>query len=99
MSGEQVYKVRILEIDGEPQEELLRYAVPAGRHTFKVRMLLDVVWEPDLADAPRGPGSKELNLEVESGKSYLLAARVDVDAPIEAQLDRSYWEAFVYAIK
>ena len=54
MSGDYIYKIRLLEIDGEPQEELLRYAVDAGDRTFTVRMMLDVEWEPDLsASRPR----------------------------------------------
>ena len=97
-SGEQVYKVRILEIDGEAQKELLRYAVAPGRHTIKVSMMLDLQWEPDLAEAPRGPGWKELEVEIVSGKTYQLAARLDANAPIEAQLDRSYWAPFVYRV-
>ena len=98
VSGENVYKVRILEIDGEPQKELLRYAVPGGTHTVKVRMLLEVRWDPEFAEAPRGPGVKELELDVEPGRSSRLAARVDPDAPVESQLDQSYWEPFVYEV-
>jgi hypothetical protein len=97
-SGEQVYKVRILEIDGEAQKELLRYAVAPGRHTIKASMMLDLQWEPDLAEAPRGPGWKDLEVEIVSGKTYQLAARLDANAPIEAQLDRSYWAPFVYRV-
>lgn len=97
-SGEQVYKVRILEIDGEAQKELLRYAVAPGRHTIKVSMMLDVRWEPDLAEAPRGPGWKDFEVEIVSGKTYQLAARLDANAPIEAQLDQSYWAPFVYRV-
>jgi len=96
LSGENVYKVRILEIDGEPQKELIRYAVPGGRHTIKVRMMLQVRWDPEFAEAPSGPGVKNLELELEPGRSYFLAARVDPDAPVESQLDQSYWEPFVY---
>jgi hypothetical protein len=98
VSGEQVYKVRIVEIDGQPQKELIRYAVPGGRHTVKVRMLLEVTWEPEFAEAPRGPGEKALELDIEPGRTYLLAARLDSDAPIEAQLDRSYWEPIIYQV-
>lgn len=98
LSGDNVYKVRILEIDGEPQKELIRYAVPGGDHTVKVRMLLQVQWEPEFAEAPSGPGVKELEIEVEPGRSYYLAARVDPNAPIESQLDRSYWKPFVYRV-
>jgi hypothetical protein len=98
LSGENVYKVRILEIDGEPQKELIRYAVPGGKHTIKVSMLLQVQWEPQFAEAPPGPGVKALELDLEPGRSYLLAARVDSDAPVESQLDQSYWEPFVYRV-
>ena len=97
-SGDQVYKVRILEIDSAAQKELLRYAVTPGRHKVKVRMMLEVEWEPELAEAPRGPGWKELELDVVAGKTYQLAAKFNPDAPIEAQLDRSYWEPFVYRV-
>lgn len=97
-SGEQIYKLRVLDIDGETQKELIRYAVPAGKHTITVRMLLEVQWEPEYAEAPRGPGAKELDLEVEAGKTYQLAARFDPDAAIESQLDQSYWEPFVYRV-
>ena len=96
VSGEGIYKVRILEIDGEPQKELIRYPVAPGEHLVRVRMLLQVDWDPELAEAPRGPGVKELKLEVEAGKTYLLAAKLDAEAPIEAQLDRSYWKPLVY---
>jgi len=98
LSSESVYKVRILEIDGEPQQELIRYAIAGGKHTIKVRMLLQVQWEPEFAEAPPGPGVKELVLDAEPGRSYLLAARVDPRAPVESQLDQSYWEPFVYRV-
>lgn len=98
MSGEQIYKIRLLEIDGEPQQELLRYAVDAGERTFTVRMMLDVEWEPDLSASGPRPPIKQITVRVESGKTYHLAARVDIDAPIEAQLDQSYWEPIVYRV-
>ena len=98
MSGDQIYKIRVLEIDGEPQKELLRYAVDAGERTFTVQMMLDVEWEPDLtASGPRLP-VKRITVRIDSGKTYQLAARVDIDAPVEAQLDQSYWQPFVYRV-
>ena len=98
LSGEQVYKVRLLEIDGVPQKELLRYAVEGGRRTFTVQMMLDVEWEPDLSESAREPPVKQITLDVENGKTYQLAARVDINAPVEAQLDQSFWDPFVYRI-
>jgi hypothetical protein len=98
MSGEQIYKIRLLEIDGEPQKELLRYAVDAGERTFTVQMMLDVEWEPDLSASKRPTPIKRITVPVENGKTYHLAARVDIDAPAEAQLDQSFWEPIVYRV-
>jgi hypothetical protein len=99
LSDEHVYKVKLLEIDGAPQKELIRYPVAAGSHTVTVELMLDVEWEPDLTESVRAPAVKQLALEAVAGKSYLLAARVDVEAPAEAQLDQSYWEPVVYAVQ
>jgi hypothetical protein len=99
LSDEHVYKVKLLDIDGTPQKELIRYPVAAGSHTVTVELMLDVEWEPDLTESVRAPAVKQLVLEVVAGKSYLLAARVDIDAPAEAQLDQSYWEPVVYAVQ
>ena len=96
VSPEHVYKVRIVGIDGQGQDEMLRYAVTPGRHIVRVRMLLDLAWDPDLAEAPPGPGEKDITVDAEAGRTYRLAARLHADAPVEAQLDRSYWEPFVY---
>jgi hypothetical protein len=99
VSGEQLYKVRILEIDGAVQQELIRYPLAGGSHTVKVELLLDLEWEPDLTESGPVPAVKQLALEVVTGKTYLLAGKVDVDAPAEAQLDQSYWEPIVYAVQ
>lgn len=98
LSQEQIYKVRLLDIDGAPQKELIRYAVAPGKHTFTVQMMLDIDWEPDLSASARQPPVKRITLDVERGRTYQLAARVDIDAPVEAQLDQSYWEPFVYRV-
>jgi len=98
VSSDHIYKVEILEIDGQAPADAIRYAVPPGRRTVKVSMLLRVDWDPEFAEAPRGPGAKDLTLELESGRTYMLAARFDADAPLEAQLDRSYWQPFVYRV-
>lgn len=99
LSGEQVYKVRILEIDGAAQKELIRYPLGPGEHAVTVELMLDLEWEPDLTEAGPVPAIKQLKLEAVAGRSYLLAGKVNVDAPAEAQLDQSYWEPVVYAVK
>lgn len=98
ISHEYVYKVRVLAIDGTPQKELLRYGVGAGEHTFTVQMMLDVEWEPDLSATDRRPPIKQIAVRIETGRTYYLAARIDIDAPVESQLDQSFWEPFVYRV-
>jgi hypothetical protein len=69
LSQEQIYKVRLLDIDGVPQNELIRYAVGPGKHTFTVQMMLDVEWEPDLSDSAPQPPVKQITLEIESERN------------------------------
>lgn len=99
ISDQNTYKVRILEIDGEPQRELLRYPVSPGRHEVVVELMLVLEWEPDLREGGPVPAVKRIEVQAEGGRSYLLAGKVDVDAPAESQLDQSYWEPFVYAVQ
>lgn len=99
LSDEFVYKVRVLEIDGQAQDELIRYPLTGGEHTITVRLMLDLEWEPDLSDGVTAPPVKRIAVNVEPGRNYLLAGKVDPDAPAESQLDQSYWEPIVYAVQ
>ena len=96
LSDEHVYKVRILSIDGQPHSEVFRYAVEPGTHRLEVELMLDVEWEPDLTTGSRLPAVKYFELQVEAGRSYQLAAAVDIHAPAESQLDQSFWQVIVY---
>ena len=96
LSSQNIYKVQLLSIDGEIRPNTIQYPVDAGEHTIELELMLDIEWEPDLLEGERPPQIKRLELLAEAGKSYWLAARVDVDAPAESQLDQSWWELFVY---
>jgi hypothetical protein len=98
LSAQHVYKVKILAVDGEAQSEVFQYPVSPGKHRIKLELMLDVEWEPDLVESERPPPQKVYELDAEEGKSYQLAARVNIDAPAEAQLDQSYWEVFIYRV-
>jgi hypothetical protein len=98
-SDEFVFKVRILEIDGQAQDELLRYPLTGGLHTITVQLMLDLEWEPDLAGGAPVSAVKRIEIDADPGKSYVLAGKVDADAPAESQLDQSYWEPVVYAVQ
>lgn len=99
LSSEQIYKVRIEQIDGVTVEEAIRYRLSAGEHTITLSHLLDVEWSPNLVETPsRNHRVKEFILNVDADKTYQLAVKIDLNAAAESQLDQSFWTPFVYRI-
>ena len=96
ISAENIYKVAIREIDGEPVHPGKSYAISPGAHQISLRMMLKVEWDPVLPDAPKVTPDQVMTIEVRPGVSYQLAARFDPDAPLDSQLDGSYWKPFIY---
>jgi hypothetical protein len=99
VSPEHIYKVVIESIDGKTTDSAVRYPLSAGEHRITVSLKLDVEWSPDLVETPGQKRHKQLLVSVEAGKTYQIAARVDIDAAAESQLDDSYWEPLVYRIQ
>ena len=96
ISSENLYKVEIFEIDGVTTGSARNYPLAPGQHTIRVRIMLNVEWTPKLPGASDSVREKEIVLDIEPGTKYQIAAKLDIDAPIESQLDGSYWEPVVY---
>jgi hypothetical protein len=96
-SNDHIYKVTIDEIDGVAQATALNYPLSNGEHVIKVSIMLNLEWTPKLEGASATAQQKEIVLNVEAGTSYRIGAQLDIDAPIESQLDGSYWEPIVYS--
>jgi hypothetical protein len=96
ISNDHIYKVTIDEIDGMPQEAALNYPLPTGEHVIKVSIMLNLEWTPKLEGASATAQQKEIVLNIDPGTIYRIGAQLDIDAPIESQLDGSYWEPIVY---
>ena len=96
ISAENIYKTEIIEIDGVATGAAREYPVTPGQHTIRVRMMLVVDWTPTLPGASDSVREKDITLDVEPGTKYRIAAKLDVDAPVESQLDGSYWEPVLY---
>jgi hypothetical protein len=96
VSKENIYKVTIVEIDGVAPEAAMNYHLPSGEHVIKVSLMLKVEWTPKLAEPSKSVYEKEIVLNIDSGTGYQIGARLDVDAPVESQLDGSFWEPIVY---
>lgn len=97
-SSDHIYKVRVESIDGTAVADELWHTLSPGDHLIGVSLMLDVQWTPEISATAIRTHKHELELTVEAGKTYQLAARVDVDAPPESSLDGSFWEPFVFRI-
>ncbi len=96
ISEENIYKVIIEKIDGQDQLPATRYRVSTGSHVLTVNLMLDVYWTPKLTGSQETTHTKKFNVTIEDAMTYQIAAKVDVDAPLESQLDESFWEPFLY---
>jgi hypothetical protein len=96
ISNDHIYKVTIDEIDGVPQQAALNYPLSTGEHVIKVSIMLNLEWTPKLEGASATAQQKEIVLNVGAGTRYRISAQLDIDAPIESQLDGSYWQPIVY---
>ena len=96
ISAENIYKVRIEKIGGQGQQAATRYRVGAGSHVLTVSLMLDVYWTPNLAGPQTSTHTKTFDVFIENGTTYQVGAKVNVDAPIESQLDGSFWEPILY---
>ena len=96
ISEENIYKVRIKKIDGQDQQPATRYPLSTGSHVLTVNLMLDIYWTPNLTGSQEKTHTKRFDLTVEDGTTYQVVARVNINAPIESQLDGSFWEPILY---
>ena len=96
ISEENIYKVRIKKIDGQDQQPATRYPLSTGSHVLTVNLMLDIYWTPNLTGSQEKTHTKRFDLTVEDGTTYKVGARVNINAPIESQLDGSFWEPILY---
>jgi hypothetical protein len=96
ISAENIYKVRIEKIDGQDQQAATRYRVSTGSHVLTVNLMLNVYWTPDLSGSQTSTHTKTFNVTIEDGTTYQVGAKVDVNAPLESQLDGSFWKPILY---
>ena len=98
ISEENIYKVQIEKIDGQAQKPATRYPLSAGRHVLTVSLMLNVYWTPDLTGSQDKTHTKNFAVTMEDSMTYQVGAKLDINAPIESQLDGSYWEPILYKV-
>ena len=96
ISSEHVYKVIIREIDSQPVEPQRQYTIATGLHDISVQLMLNLQWTLDQSEQPAKSYLQTLQLDVQPGKHYQLAARVDIDASSQSLEEGSFWSVVVY---
>ena len=96
LSDNGIYKVGIVEIDGEVPRHSIKHPVNRGEHTVTVGLVLEVKWTPNLTGPQEKTFLKKIDLTIEDDMNYEIGAEVNVDAPLESQLDGSFWEPILY---
>ncbi|MEE8339112.1 MAG: hypothetical protein V3R56_03140 [Xanthomonadales bacterium] len=98
ISEENIYKVSIEKIDGREQQPATRYPLSIGKHVITIKLMLNVYWTPNLGGSKEITHTKKFNVTIEDGTTYQIGAKVDIDAPIESQLDGSFWQPILYSV-
>jgi len=96
ISNDHIYKVDLRKIDGVNTESATKYRLNPGQHIIGVSLLLVVEWDPTLENGSKSGQDKDFVLDVKTGTTYQIGARLNPEAPVESQLDGSYWTPILY---
>lgn len=97
----ELFPARLIAVDGglpgTSQQDVVRLA--PGKHVVRVAELIDETYFSGIANRQRGRqrngGYKDLDVEIEAGVTYFLAARFHRDRS-DRILDGSYWEPVLW---
>ena len=93
---ESVFRVNIDKIDGRDARSAPNKEVKVGTHEVKVSLVFDPKWGTGMSKTEDNIYYKTISVDVEAGKTYTLAAKVDTHASSEQQEDGSFWEPIIY---
>jgi len=96
---DEVFKVNINQIDGQNASGTVNYPATAGTHVVTLSAVPDPTLMPPLPYARSDIYYGEITVEVEAGKTYQLAAKVNPDATKEQQQSGDFWEPVLYKVE
>lgn len=91
-----IFRVNIDKIDGRDARSGFNKEVKAGPHEIKVSLVFNPIWGTGMSMTEDNIYYQNISVDVEAGKTYTLAAKVDTHASSEQQSDGSFWEAIIY---
>ena len=93
---ENIFRVNIEKIDGRDANSAPNKEVKAGTHEVKVSLVFDSKWGTGMSMTENDIYYSNITVDVEAGKTYTLAAKVNTHASAEQQNDGSFWEPIIY---
>ncbi len=96
---EKLFSVNIETINGEDPSPGPNHRADAGKNVVKVGLSYDTSWGRNLAATLDYVYMKEIEVEVEAGKHYFIAAKVDTDASPEDVKANTFWEPVIAEVK
>ena len=94
--GEGMFQVNIESVDGhQPVEGAPNVPLKPGSHEVKTSLVANASWLDALNMNEDDIFYDTITVEVEAGKTYYLASKVDLNAKPAAVADGSFWEAVV----
>jgi hypothetical protein len=93
---EQLYRVDVHKINGEEPSPGYNHHAHVGRNTVTVSLVPSTTWSARLLkETDKYLYRKDIEIDVEKGKHYYLAAKVDTEADEAAIEDGTFWEPVV----
>jgi hypothetical protein len=91
-----VFQVNIEKIDGKDTMSGVNKEVKAGTRSIEVSLVFNPAWGTGMNMTEENIYYQTISVDVEAGKTYTLAAKVNTHASSEQQKDGSFWEAIIY---
>ncbi|MDF0534781.1 hypothetical protein KDN34_11225 [Shewanella yunxiaonensis] len=86
--AQEFYRLVVTHVDGKPVISKPNYQLSPGMHTFRVSELIDA---PELKVRLAARVPKDINVKVQAGQRYQLAAKFNTDRQYSGD-DTGYWQ-------
>jgi len=93
-----IFRVNIEKIDGKDANSAVNKQVKAGEHKIEVSLVFDTNWATGMSTTLDEIYYKTMSFEVEAGKTYTLASKVNTHATVEQQRDGSFWDPVIFKV-
>ena len=98
-ASEGLFEVQIESVDGQVVTTGGNHRIDAGEHTISISLVFNPEWGENMRFTEGQIYTKDIKLDIEAGKTYVLGAKVDLHATEEAQRDGSFWDPVMVQVE